>query len=232
MKRFYKEVSTGPRDGGFQVLLDGRPVRTPARALLVVPSEALARAIADEWLAQGDIIKPAAMPLTGLVVTAFDRISGRREDVESDLVSFGSADLICYRAERPAELAALQDELWQPLLDWSALSLDAPLVATTGLAHVAQPPVALAALGRTLASLSDLELVAVHAVTAATGSLVIALAFHAGQLEPRAAFEAGQVDDLYSLRVWGDDAEARRRLEALEAEIGAARRLLDLLRDG
>lgn len=232
MKRFYKEASTGPAEGGHGVLLDGRPVRTPARRPLVVPSAALAAAVAAEWQVQGEEVDPRTMPMMRLVATALDRVTDERPSVESDLVAFGGSDLVCYRTDAPMELALRQAELWDPLVEWAALALDAPVATTTGLMAVAQPPAALEALRRHLARLPALQLMAVHAVTAATGSLILALALHAGHIDAGRAFEAGLVDELYNLEVWGEDADGRARLEALRSEIAGAERLLDLLRQG
>jgi len=230
MKRFYKEAGTAPVEGGHGVLLDGKPVRTPARAPLVAPTAALAQAVADEWHAQSEKIEPATMPLMRMVATAIDRIPGRRSSVEADLVSFGAADLLCYRAKTPSELVARQMALWQPVLDWAALRLDAALLVTDDVRHVEQPPQALAALTRRLQALDALELTAVHAVTSPTGSLLLALALLDDEIDAERAFEAGLADELYNLQVWGEDPDARSRLEALRSEIAAARRLIELRR--
>jgi chaperone required for assembly of F1-ATPase len=205
-------------------------VRTPARALLVAPTAALAAAIAQEWQEQGETIAPATMPLMRMTATAIDRIPGQRSAVEADLLGFAASDLLCYRATSPVELVERQARLWQPVLDWAALKLDAALLVTHDLAHVEQPPQALAALARRLEALDALELTAVHTVTVSTGSLVLALAVLEGEIDAREAFEAGHADELYGLEVWGEDAEARVRLDALAADIVAAERLLSLLR--
>ncbi len=230
MKRFYKEAGSAPAEGGHGVLLDGKPVRTPARALLVTPSAALAQAVADEWQVQGEKIDPASMPLMRMVATAIDRIPANRSAVEADLMAFASADLLCYRATHPTALVERQSGLWQPVLDWAALRLDAALLVTQELVQIEQPPQALAALQRRLEALDALELVAVHTITAATASLLLALAVVEGELDARAAFEAGQADELYGLEVWGEDEQARARLDTLSGEIAAAERLLMLAR--
>jgi len=230
VKRFYNEAAARAGTVGFEVVLDGRPVRTPARASLTLPTLALAEAVAAEWQAQGDEVVPHSMPMMRLVSTALDRVATGRAAVEADLLSFGASDLVCYRADSPVELAQRQAMLWQPVLDWAALEFDAPLVATSGLQHVAQPQDALVALAHRLEALDDLGLMAVHAVTVATGSLLIGLALHAGRLGSDEAWAAGLVDELYGLEVWGDDPETRARLEGLRGEIAAAARLLRLLR--
>ena len=231
MKRFYKEAGTAPVAGGHGVLLDGKPVKTPARAPLVAPTAALARAVAAEWQAQGEKIDPGSMPLMRLLATAIDRVPLHRSGVEDDLAAFAAADMLCYRARTPSELVARQMELWQPVLDWAALRLDAALLVTDELVHIAQPPQALAALARRLQRLDALELTAVHTVTAATGSLLLALALLEGEIDAETAFEAGVADELYNLEVWGEDPEARTRLEALRAQIAAAHRLIALSRE-
>ena len=231
MKRFYRSVTVERGGGGHAVLLDGKPLMTPGSARVALPTGALARAVAGEWETQGEDIDPAAMPLMRLVATALDRVTAQRATVEADLAAFGAADLVCYRAETPAELVERQRALWQPLVDWAATAHDSALTVTTGVVPVEQPRQAVAALARPLGGLSDLELMAVHAVTTATGSLVIGLAFAAGMVDGTRAFEAGLLDELYGIEVWGDDPEAARRLEALRSDILAAERLLLLLRE-
>jgi len=230
MKRIYKDAVAG-RDGETHVVLfDGRPLRTPKRAILALPSAALAEAVATEWADQGAEVDPATMPMMRLATTAVDRIAAERPAVLADLAAYGASDLLCYRTESPAELAARQAALWQPLLDWAAVRHGAMLTVTSGLVAVDQPEEALRGLKSALEALTDHDLMAVHTVTVSTGSLVIALALHDGHLDARRAFEAGCLDDLYALEVWGEDKDGRKRLNGLKADIEAAERLLSLLR--
>tara|TARA_B100000686_G_scaffold107528_1_gene114561 strand:- start:170 stop:868 length:699 start_codon:yes stop_codon:yes gene_type:complete len=232
MKRFYKGTSTAKQDGGFVVLLDDRPVKTPKRAILALPTQALADAVAREWAEQGEEIDPGSMVLMRLATTAIDRVSYERTAIEDDLAAYGGSDLLCYRTQSPVELAERQAEVWQPLLDWAAARHDALLAVTTGLVAVEQPATAREALRRALEALDDYELMAAHTFTVATGSLVIALAVLAGEIEGEKAFEAGALDDLYGMEVWGEDKEGRERLEGLKNTILAAERMLALLRTG
>ena len=232
MKRFYKaaEVADAAASGLFRITLDGRPLRTPAKAVLEVPCRRFAAAIAEEWAGQGEVIDRRAMPLTAYACSAIDLIAAKRDKVVAEVAAYGGHDLLCYRAEAPAGLAAKQQAQWQPLLDWAALSFDAPLKVTSGVVSVAQAPAALGALRGAVEALDDFELAVLGSAVTAAGSLVIGLALHAGHIGPRAAFEAAQLDELYQAERWGEDPEAQRRREAIEAELSAAARAFDLLR--
>jgi chaperone required for assembly of F1-ATPase len=231
-RRFYKTVEVGPAQGGLGVLLDGRPLRTPAKRPLALPAEALARGIAAEWDAQVEELRPAAMPLTQIACTALDLLAeapARARAIE-ELVDFAATDLLCYRVEEPEDLAARQAAVWQPLLDWLALTYDAPLRVTTGIAAVEQSETALAALGRALAGYDALRLSALATAVRAAGSLVIGLALSEGRIDARQAFEAGELDETYNIERWGEDSLALERRAGLQADLLAARRFLDLLR--
>ncbi len=239
-KRFYERAaaepcppSRGDRRGGdgFRVVLDGRPIVTPAKADMVLPSLTLAEAVAAEWQAQGAEVEVRSLALTGLVWTAIDRVGSGRARVVEEVAAYAAHDLVCYRAEAPAELAARQQAVWQPLLDWAALSFDAPLAVTAGVVPIAQPPEALAALRQAVAGKSDLELTALSAAVTASGSLVIGLTLGAGRIDATAAFEAAQLDESYQIERWGEDPEAARRRAAIKADLDAAARLFALLGD-
>jgi chaperone required for assembly of F1-ATPase len=238
-KRFYERAAAEPcppsrggtRGNGFRVVLDGRPIKTPAKADMVLPSLTLAEALAAEWQAQGAEVEVRSLALTGLVWTAIDRVGPGRARVVEEVAAYAAHDLVCYRAEAPAELAARQQAVWQPLLDWVALGFEARLAVTAGVVPIAQPPEALAALRRAVAAKDDLELTALSAAVTAAGSLVIGLALGAGRIDAAAAFEAAQLDESYQIERWGEDPEAARRRAAIEADLEAAERLLALLRD-
>jgi len=234
VQRFYKAVTVGAAEsaagGAFRILLDGRAVRTPGRAEGLLPTRALAEAVAREWAAQHDVLDPQSMPLTGLAWTALDRVRPARAEIVEAVGANAAHDLLCYRAEGPVDLAARQQALWQPLLDWLALTFDAPLAVTAGIVSVEQPPAALAALARAVAARDDFALAALSAATAATGSLVIALALVEGRIDAEAAFAAAQLDESYQLERWGEDAEAARRRAAIRAELAAVERFVALLR--
>ncbi|MDJ0972720.1 MAG: ATP12 family protein [Kiloniellales bacterium] len=228
-KRVYKEARAAAVEGGFEVQLDGRTLRTPAGGRLVLPAEALATAIATEWQAQGDKINPETMPMMSLACTALDRVVGQRDQIVEEILRFAETDLLCHRADTPAELARRQSETWQPLMDWAAQELEAPLQATTGILAVVQPPESLAALRRTVEGLDDLALTALSVAVSAAGSLVIGLALLRGRLDPEAAFEAAELDTSYQIELWGEDPEATRRRAVCRADLDAAARLVALL---
>jgi len=229
-KRFYVQAQAVAAATGFAIQLDGKPVKTPAGRPLEVPSLALAEAIAEEWAAQDEMVIPATMPLTQLASTALDRVEPERAHITGELMAYAGTDLLCYRAEIPVDLAARQARDWQPLLDWATLALDAPLVVTTTVLAVTQPPLALAALERTLNRTDPWRLTAIQSAAAALGSLVLALALAEGRLSATEAFDLSQLDETYQIEQWGEDYEAADRRAALAADIAAAARLLELLR--
>jgi chaperone required for assembly of F1-ATPase len=231
MKRVYTSVDTRQAGDGWGIALDGRPLRTPAKRELIVPNEALAAAIAAEWDAQESDIHPETMPLTRLAATAIDRTAEKRADIVAEIANYAATDLLCYRAERPPALAARQEAVWQPLLDWAAGRYDAGLAVTAGIVPTAQSPASLKAYAAAVAALDHFRLTALQAATAASGSLILALALHEKRLDAEAAFAASQLDETFQIEAWGEDAEAARRRRALAADIAAAARFLDLLGD-
>jgi chaperone required for assembly of F1-ATPase len=222
VKRVYKKVAVQAAEGGFAVMLDGRPVRTPGRKMLAVPSRALAEAIAGEWRAQGDKVEPRSMPLTRLASTAIDLVGQRRPAIVDEIAAYAMTDLVCYRADAPAELAARQRAAWQPLLDWAAARYGAALVVTAGVVPRPQPPEAVAALHRAIEAHDDMALVALHAATAAAGSLIVALALLDGRIDAAEAFAVSQLDETFQIEKWGEDAEAAHRRAALRNDLAQA----------
>lgn len=220
------------RDGGHQIELDGKVVRTPLRKALAVPSVALAQAIADEWSAQGEIIKPHSMPMMQLAATALDRIAEERASVAGQIAAYAGSDLVCYRADQPVELTVRQNEVWQPLTDWAKSRYKAGLVVTTGITAVAQSDEALAAFADAVNAHDDFAMAALSTLTALTGSLVIALALSEGYLSGEQAFEAAVLDETFQIERWGLDYEAEDRRISISNEILAAERFLQLYRAG
>jgi chaperone required for assembly of F1-ATPase len=231
MKRFYGEVGVLVAESGFGVTLDAKPLRTPAKALLAVPSRSLADAIAAEWRGQSGDVKLGDLPLTRLASTAIDLVTARRPEVVADIARYAGTDLVCYRAGHPPELAQRQHEVWQPLIDWASLRYDAPLEVTVGVVPVAQLPTTLRAFAMAVESYSPLELAALHTATAACGSLVVALALFEGQLDVAGAFATAQLDESFEIEQWGEDAEQMRRRAALKDDIALAHRFVTLLRE-
>ena len=229
MKRFYKEVTVGEAAGGFQVLLDGRPVRTPAKAPMILPGRALAEGIAAEWEAQGEEIRPVTMPLAALTSTTLDLTGKQRDAVVDQLAAYARTDLLCYRVDNPAELAAREAELWQPLLDWAALRYDAALHVVVGIMPREQPEGACRALAAAVAAYDDWRLTALQTATTGCGSLVIGLALVERRIDAEEAFEASQLHESYQIERWGEDHEAAARRAALRADIADIRRFVELL---
>ncbi|MEX0760236.1 MAG: ATP12 family protein, partial [Tistlia sp.] len=228
-KRFYQTVTVAREAAGHLVQLDGRPVRTPLRAPLLLPHPTLAEAVAEEWRRQGESIDPNGMPLTALACSALDLIPAQRPAVVEELAGFAEHELLCYRADHPAALVERQKATWQPLLDWAALAQDAPLVVTAGLASVPQPPDSLAALRRALERRDDWRLAGLALAVRVAGSLVVGLALAEGRLDAAGAFEAAELDESFGLERWGADEEAARRRAGLRAELEAAEGFLRLL---
>jgi len=234
MKRFYKDAAVDAGDGGFRVLLDGKAMRTPAKAVLVVPTEPLARAIATEWhdVPEKSELEVSRLPLTRLAATGIDRVPGQRARVVDDTAKYAGSDMLCYRATVPASLVQLQIDTWQPLLDWAAERYGSKLAVATGTTFVTQPHKALAALRNAVAAHGDLALSALYNLTHVSGSVVIALAVSEGHLPPDRAFAAAQLDELYQLGRWGSDPSATQRHENIRRDIEAGARFLALLGDG
>ena len=235
-KRFYEAVTVAeaaaPAGGGvhtWSILLDGKTVRTPAKAVLAVPTRALAEAVAEEWRAQGERIDPATMPLTRLVNSAIDGVRGREAAVRDDIAKYAASDLLCYRAEQPEGLMQRQAELWDPILAWSRENLGADLAVAEGLMPVAQPDAARAAIASRLIGYDAFALAALHVVTTLTGSALLALAHARGRLDAEAAWAAAHIDEDWQIAKWGEDAEATARRQRRWQEMQAASRLLGLL---
>lgn len=233
MKRFYKETAVDQGDGGFRVLLDGRPMRTPAKAVLVVPTQGLAEAIAEEWAVVPEKVEinPAHLPLTRLAATGLDRVTSQRARVIDDTAKYGASDLLCYRATDPSSLVQRQAAAWQPLLDWAAERYGAPLAVASGTTFVSQPHGTLAALRGAVAAHGDLALSALYNLTHVAGSLVIALAVSEGRLSAADAFSTAQLDELFQIERWGADPIATQRHEGIQRDLEACARLLALLGD-
>ncbi len=226
MKRFYKEVSVSAECG---IMLDGRPVRTPKKAVLTLPSAALAEAAADEWRAQGDKIVPHKMKLTGLANAAIDIIAPDCATFAASLAVYCESDLLCYRAEDPLALIARQNAAWDPLIDWAQGRYDVAFTRVLGVIHRAQPPETVARLGAAIAARSAFELAALSHIVTISGSLVIALAVVEREIAGEAAFDTAHLDELWQAENWGEDYFAIQTRDAHRTDFLAATRFLDLL---
>jgi chaperone required for assembly of F1-ATPase len=232
--RFYQRVSVGEGEGGFAVLLDGKPVRTPARHPLAAPVRALAAALAAEWDAQRERIDPAAMPLTRLANAVIDRVSAAPASVRAEVERYLASDMLFYRAPGPDGLVARQAAHWGPVLDWAAATFGARFVLAAGVTHVAQPAGAVTAVAAAIPSADGTSrelwrLGALNVVTTLTGSALLALALAAGRLDPEAAWMAAHVDEDWNMDTWGRDALALERRAFHFAELQAAALVLSLL---
>ncbi len=235
MKRFWTDAACVAEGDAWAVLLDGKPVRLPGGAPLVLPGRALAEAVAAEWQAaggeKGGDMSYADLPLTRLAGTAQERIAPDPEPVAVELSQYGQSDLLCYRAPHPPGLAALQAERWQPWLDWAAATHKAPLKVTEGIVHVAQDAEALAALAGALSTRTPHALAALGVAVPVLGSLVLGLALADGVLDGAEAYALSQIDEAYQAELWGQDSEAVIKRTRDAADVAHAARLLALLRE-
>ena len=229
MKRVYTRAEASPVEGGWQIMLDGRPVKTPGRQGLVVPSERLGQAIAGEWQAQGDEVNPRAMPLTGLANAAIDRVAPDPEKFAAELARYAEADLFCYRAEGPQSLIARQGETWDPLLAWARRRFDVDFTTTSGIIHSPQPEATVKRLTAALAALDPFRLAGMSPLVTIGGSLVAALALAEEAFPADDLWVAVSLDERWQLEKWGSDTEAEAARESRRAEFMAAARFLALL---
>jgi len=229
MKRFWKDVAVVAQDGSWAIELDGRPVRTPARAALVVPTEALANAIAQEWRSVGEEIDPRAMPLTGLSNAAIDRVAPERQAVAGGLARYAEADLACYRSDWPPELVERQKTGWDKLLSWARRRYDVDFSTTSGLIHVPQPPATVEQLSQAVAAQDSFRLAGLSPLVTTGGSLIAALAVLEKAMSVEQAWQAVSIDERWQLEQWGVDSEAEKALENKHRDFFAAAEFLSLL---
>lgn len=223
-KRFYKEATVRPEPGGggWSVLLDGRPIKTPGKRSLALPSDALAEAVAAEWRAQKTVIDPGAMPLTRIANTAIEAVTERMDEVAADVVAFAGRDLVCYRAAGPEALVIRQSAAWDPVVQWAATALKARFVLAEGLMPIEQSAAALDRVAAAVAPLTAFQLAGLHVATTLTGSALLALAVLKGRLTPEEAWAAAHVDEDYQIELWGADEEAETRRAYRWSEMQAA----------
>ncbi|MBU4432834.1 MAG: ATPase [Alphaproteobacteria bacterium] len=233
-RRFYKAVTVAPAPaenaGGFAVLLDGRTPKSPAKSPLVLPSQALAQLVADEWDAQVKVIDSTIMPATRLAFTAIDRIAETRAAVAAEVAAYAGSDLLCYRADHPTPLVERQMREWQPVLDWAGSMLGAPFTPVTGIIHTPQPAETLARVEALALALDDFSLAGLAYASGLLGSTVLALAIRAGQLDGQRALDLSRLEEIFQADQWGQDAEARLRADNLAVEAAALERWFAALR--
>jgi chaperone required for assembly of F1-ATPase len=229
VKRFWKSVEVECEGDGWGICLDGRPVKTPARAALVVPNDALARAIAEEWRGVVEIVDPRAMPLTGIANAAIDRVAPEPRPFALGLARYAEADLACYRSEWPPELAERQGKAWDALLGWARRRYDIDFSTTSGLLHVPQPQATIERLAHAVSSLDAYRLAGLSPLVTIGGSLIAALAVLEKAITPEEAWESVSIDERWQLEQWGSDTEAVTAFENRRRDFFAAARFLELL---
>ncbi|ARS29149.1 ATP12 family chaperone protein [Sphingomonas sp. KC8] len=228
MKRFYKNVAAVAGPDGFAIELDGRPVKTPARAALLLPTQALADAVVAEWQSQEDTIDPRSMPLTGLANAAIDRVAPDPLKFAQDIAVYGESDVTCYRADEPDDLVVRQAEAWDALLDWARRRYDVHFEIATGIIHRPQPDATVARLAEAVVARDAFTLAGLSPLTTIGGSLVAALAVAEGAVDPAEAFAATHLDELWQAAQWGEDSLALAAREARERDFLAAARFIAL----
>ena len=231
MNRFWEAAEPVREDGGWMIHLDGRPVRTPARAALLVPNEALAKAIAEEWQTVEGTVELGRMPLTGLANAAIDRIAPDRQAFAGGLARYAEADLACYRSEWPPELVQRQAECWDPLLAWARRRYDVDFATTSGLMHVPQPQPTIDRLAQAVAELDPFRLAGLSPLVTVGGSLIGALAVLEKALTADQVWAAVSIDERWQLEQWGSDVEAKAALESRRSDFFAGARFLELVGD-
>ncbi len=230
MKRFWSDTVVTDAEGGFQVLLDTRPVRTPAKRLCVLPNRTLADEVAAEWRAQEDRVDPLSMPVTRAASTCLDRVMPELDQVRSIIAAYGENDLLCYRAPHPPELANRQAAGWDPLIAWSARTLKAPLQIISGVMPASQPAESVSALADAVTEHSVWELTALSELVTISGSLVLGLAVTKGKVGAEPAWHLSRIDEEWNIEKWGEDHEAAQQAARRRTDFLAAARLLELLR--
>ena len=229
MRRFWREAKAVAGGHGWSIELDGRSLRTPAKAVLAVPTDELAEAIAEEWNTCGETVDPRAMPLTGLANAAIDRVAPDPESFAEGLAKYGESDLLCYRAEAPQALADRQEQAWGALLAWARRRYDVDFTVTGGILHTPQPEATVARLRHAVAALDAFRLAGLSPLVTIGGSLVAGLAVLEEAATAEEAWKSVSLDERWQLEQWGSDAEAESALAARYRDFMAAAGFLRLL---
>ena len=231
MKKFYKSVSVEAADTGHIITLDGRLVKTPGKAMLVMPTRALADAVAQEWESQGEKIDPDTMHQTRLANTAIDRVAPRHDDVATEVAAFGGSDLLCYRVSEPVELVDAHARVWNPYLDWAKQAYGIALKTTVGIMPVRQAPEVLEVFLRHVRGHDAFELTGLHAFTSGFGSLILAMAYMEGFSPLEAVWQASILDAIHQEEAWGVDEEAQEKRARLRDEMMVTATFISHLRN-
>ena len=229
MKRFYKDVTVKTSESGYQICLDDRPVRSPAKAVVVVPSQALAEAVKAEWKAVEDEIQPEDMPLYSMAVTVTDRVTPQRQVLADELTGYIHYDVLRYRSGDDLDLAARQTEMWDPWLSWAEQACGLRLPTTAGLMPISVDNAAEHIVRKRQQPLADAQFGCLYRVATLSGSVVLGLAFQERQLGADDVFETAFLDELYQNSLWGTDEEAADRQAAIRSELKDVERFMDML---
>lgn len=228
-RRFYKSVSVVENDGGFGIALDQRTLRTPKGAVFNAPTRKLAEAIAEEWDAQGEHIRPATMPLTQLAFASVDVTPDRRAELARTVAKYVATDLVCHRAESPAALVERQERVWGPIHAWAEERLHMRLPVVTGVLPAEIPPQHTTVIEWEVDDLDDFRRTALAQAVTLSGSALVGFALLEGRLTAEEAYQAAALDEEWSLERWGEDSEARAKLESLREALGNVARFVGAL---
>lgn len=234
-KRFYKSVrvveTVSDGEATYQVELDEKPVKTPGRNALALPTKKAAQLVAEEWDTVETEINPLLMPVTRIVNTSIDGVIDQAQAVAEDIIRYAGTDLLCYRADAPQGLVDRQVKHWDPILDWISSTHDAHFETGEGVLHVEQPKQAIANFAQALKAYPDpFSLTCLHTFTSLSGSAIIALAIAEGHLEASSAWQVAHVDEDWNISQWGEDFEAAQRRKQRWTEFDAAYKLMQALR--
>jgi chaperone required for assembly of F1-ATPase len=229
VKRFYKAVTAVPAGEAFEIHLDGKPIRTPGRALLTAPTEKLAETIVEEWAAVKENVEPHMMPVTHIAYTAIDFMPAHRDEVVDAVVKYAETDLVCYRAEGPRKLQEFHANAFDPMVEWLAERFGVRLAVTQGVIPVTQDPEHLKAIREIIEGIDDLRLAALREIATITGSVAITLALWDNAIDPDTAWSVAQVDEDYHTSIWGEDPHATFARQARRQAMMAATKVLSSL---
>jgi chaperone required for assembly of F1-ATPase len=213
MKRFWTDVTSDARDGGFEIRLDDRPVKTPAKKPLIVPTPEMADRVVAEWEAQDKTVDPTTMPWTRSANAAIDKVTVQRSEVTEHLAGYAETDLLCYRADGPEALVERQAVGWDPVLDWAADTYGARLAVTSGVMPVDQSRTDLDRLAARMRSMTNFQLTGFHDLVTLSGSFILALAATEPKADPDRLWALSRIDELWQIEQWGEDEEALEHAE-------------------
>ncbi len=227
-KRFWKQALVVEDGARFAVELDGRRVKTPAKAALEMPTRGMAEAVATEWDAQEGVIDPRGMPFTRSANAAIDKVAHQHGEVADMLAGYGDADLLCYRAETPVELVARQVQEWDPALDWARDELGVNLAVFKGVVHHPQATENIAGLTARVHRMNNFQLAAFYDLVSLSGSLILGFGAALGWRLSDDIWKLSQLDEIWQAEQWGADEEAQKMSEIKRQAFLHAKAFFDL----